>query len=184
MLTMALRFAISMKPPSQAQLRKRDFESVAREELPVLYRVARRLTRDTTLAEDLVGQALLDASRGWNSFDGQFPRSWLIRILQNRFFKESKRAVARPTSVPLDESLVGEEIWTELDWSVIGPRLFDELDKLPEEYRLAVQLCDVEQLSYEEAASAMEVPIGTVRSRVFRGRRLLRQKLAWLVEGS
>ncbi|HSI73014.1 MAG TPA: sigma factor-like helix-turn-helix DNA-binding protein, partial [Fimbriimonas sp.] len=63
---------------------------------------------------------------------------------------------------------------------LMGDHILQELDDLPDEYRLAVTLCDAEGLSYQEVADALEVPIGTVRSRLFRGRRLLREKLAWM----
>jgi len=156
---------------------------VAQAELPVLYRVARRLTLDPSRAEDLVSQTLLDAARAWDAFDGRFPRSWLIKILQNNFRRDLRRAASQPETVSLETPVEATcEIWHELNWRAIGSRLMEELDKLPEEYRLAVTLCDVEELSYEEAADAMGVPKGTVRSRLFRGRRMLRNKLASFVD--
>jgi len=173
----------SIKPFGLAQRRKAAFETVAQAELPVLYRVARRLTLDPSRAEDLVSQTLLDAARAWDAFDGRFPRSWLIKILQNNFRRDLRRAASQPETVSLETPVEATcEIWHELNWRAIGSRLMEELDKLPEEYRLAVTLCDVEELSYEEAADAMGVPKGTVRSRLFRGRRMLRNKLASFVD--
>ncbi|SRR5581483_2105575 len=168
-------------PPAGAN-RKLEFEQTALGELPVLYRVARRLTGDAHQAEDLVAQALLDAAKGWHSFDGAHPRSWLIRILRNRYLRHAQREASKPRHVQLNEAAaMQKDIWEDLDWQMIGPKILDALDELPEEYRTAVSLCDVEQMSYEDASLAMQVPIGTVRSRVFRGRRLLREKLAWVV---
>ncbi len=163
----------------------KSFEDVALGELPVLYRVAKRLTSDSDWAEDLVGQTLLDAGKGWENFDGEFPRSWFIRILQNNFKKDIRRAVSRPQTTQIEEQTAADDadIWGELDWSLIGPHIMEEVERLPEEYRLAVVLCDIEGMKYEEAAEAMEVPVGTVRSRLFRGRRFLRERLAQYVDG-
>jgi RNA polymerase sigma-70 factor (ECF subfamily) len=159
------------------------FEDVARAELPVLYRVAARLTRQSEDAEDLVSRCLLSAARGWESFDGRHARSWLIRILKNEFF--NSRRSGRVAPVGLDEITepADEGFWENVSDRALSEALMSELENLPEEYRLAVVLCDVEQMSYEEAASALEVPIGTVRSRLFRGRRILRARLAHWSEG-
>jgi RNA polymerase sigma-70 factor (ECF subfamily) len=160
------------------------FEQIALRELPVLYRVARRLTLDDSEAEDLVGQSLLLAAKAWNSFDGRFARSWLIRILKNEHLATRRRKASKPEAALDDVDEPSDEgFWEEVSWRAVGSQVMAELDKLPAEYRMAVALCDVEQLSYEEAAAAMDVPIGTVRSRLFRGRKLLRAKLAHVVEG-
>jgi len=155
-------------------------------ELPVLYRVAKRLTRNPAIAEDLVAQTLLDASKGWDSFDGEFPRSWLIKILRNNHSKALRTTAARPTSQPIDDVELGvsPDFLGDLNFKLIGNRIMEELDTLPEEYRMAIVLCDVEELPYHEAAEIMDVPIGTVRSRLFRGRQMLRTKLAHLVDGA
>lgn len=159
---------------------RKPFEDVARAELPVLYRVATRLTRNEQDAEDLVGRCLLLASKAWDSFDGRYARSWLIRILKNEFLN-SQRVVKNQPSASLDDVTEPSEdnFWAEISDRALVDALMDELDKLPDEYRLAVALCDIEGLSYEEAAEALEVPIGTVRSRLFRGRRMLRAGLAY-----
>jgi RNA polymerase sigma-70 factor, ECF subfamily len=162
--------------------RKGSFESKVRSELPVLYRVARRLCGCPTEAEDLVGQTLMKACRGWDGFDGRFLRSWLIQILRREFYDRRRQANAAPLVLDLEEiDLVDDGDWSAVDWKLAAERILDELDRLPEEYRLAVQLCDVEEMSYEEAAEAMEVPIGTVRSRLYRGRAQLRQRLSAFV---
>ena len=166
--------------PHAVALRKIPFDEVARRELPTLYRVARRLTLDPTDAEDLVATTLLSAARAWEAFDGAYPRSWLLRILRNGFL-QTKRA-GQVETVERDPDLVGEEPWGAIDWGLVGPHLVTHLDRLPEEYRLAVALCDIEELSYDEAAAAMEVAVGTVRSRLFRGRRLLRTSLDGFLE--
>lgn len=159
-------------------LRKPDFETAVRSELPVLYRVARRMVRNDDEAADLVQQALVKAFGAWRKFDGKHLRSWLIKILRNENLMRI-RSESRAEFVELVEtSAVDTGFWDEVLWRNQVSRLLDELDGLPHEFRIAVVLCDVEQLSYEEAASAMDVPIGTVRSRLSRGRALLRSRLA------
>ncbi|MBX3120432.1 MAG: RNA polymerase sigma factor [Fimbriimonadaceae bacterium] len=160
------------------------FEDVALAEMAVLYRVARRLTMDDVWAEDLVGQTLLQAAKGWSGFDGRYPRSWLIRILQNVYRKDLRRASSRPATVPLEDYIPeSSDTWASVNWRLVGEFIQEELDKLPDEYKLAVTLCDVEEMTYDEAAEALGVPQGTVKSRLFRGRRLLRQRLAVIQPG-
>lgn len=167
---------------SMWSLRKPDFETAIRAELPVLYRVARRMVRSDDEAADLVQQALLKAFRAWKRFDGQHLRSWLIKILRNENLMRL-RADRRAEFTELDEAITVETgLWDELCWRDQAAHILQELDNLPEEFRLAVVLCDVEQLSYEEAARAMDIPLGTVRSRLSRGRALLRLRLADPVE--
>ena len=156
---------------------------MARAELATLYRVAVRLCGNSEDAEDLASQTILNAHRAWESFDGAYPRSWLIKILKNEFLAmRRKRGGAGNVSIGQIPEPSDEGFWEEVSWNAVGDNILRELDKLPEEYRLAVSLCDVEEMSYEEAAVALEIPIGTVRSRLFRGRRLLRAKLAHIVE--
>lgn len=172
------------KPLAETRSIKESFETVVNRELPILYRVAKRLASNSSDAEDLVGGALLLAARAWSNFDGRHPRSWLIRILKNEHLGIVRKRSVRP-EVALDDIVepAEEGFWQAISWKSVGTNILSELDQLPEEYRLAVTLCDVEELSYEEASEAMEVPVGTVRSRLFRGRRLLRARLVGVVEG-
>lgn len=161
-----------------------DFEQVVLAELPVLYRVAKHITGDPSVAEDLVAQTLLDAGRGWPGFDGRYPRSWLIMILKNNYKKGLRHSAARPQVEPLTEDrfCIKRDLVEDLNMKAVGVRLMEEVNKLPEEFKMAVVLCDIEEMSYQEAAHAVGVPTGTIRSRLYRGRRLLRRKLAGLVE--
>ena len=156
------------------------FEQLARAELDLLYRVARRLTRNETDVEDVVSQALLKAARAWKTFDGRYPRSWLIKILKNEYLGNLRTGKLVTTSLDdaEDPGCSEASVWRDLDARALGDEVIEQLDRLPEEYRLAVSLCEVEGLSYSEAAEALDVPVGTVRSRLFRGRRALRDKLA------
>lgn len=164
---------------------KPNFETVALAELPVLYRVARRMTHDSSAAEDLVGTTLMKAAAGWSAFDGRFPRSWMIRIMQNARSREASKQASQPLQVPIEDAdSQPNDIWRDLDNRLLSGSIIQELDNLPEEYRLAVTLCDMEELSYDEAAEAMSVPVGTVRSRLYRGRQQLRDRLAVLSPAS
>ena len=151
----------------------------------MLYRTARRFIGSGPDAEDLVSQTLLLAARGWTSFDGRFPRSWLIKIMKNEFLRLRRSVQSKPETTSFEDGPEphGEDsAWRDLDTRMLTDAIVEHLDGLPEEYRLAVSLCDVEELSYIEAADALEVPVGTIRSRLFRGRRLLRDRLAWCQE--
>lgn len=163
----------------------------AREALPWIddvYRFARSLTREEADADDVVQETYLRAYRSWHTFlPGTDCRRWLFTICRNVFLRSRERQ--RPT-VDLDD---GEQdaiaagsvyaaarergydaLYARLD---LAPVLRDALDELAEPFRSAVILVDVNDMSYEGAAEVMGVPIGTVRSRLFRGRRLLQEKL-------
>ena len=179
--------------PPAASTAQRDAE-FARDALPWLddvYRFALSLTRDEADADDVVQETYLRAYRSWHTFiPGTDCRRWLFTICRNVFLRSRERQ--RPT-VDLEDGeqdalAAGsvyaaarergyDDIYARLD---IGPALREAIDELAEPFRSAVLLVDVEDMSYESAAEVMEVPIGTVRSRLFRGRRLLQEKLASL----
>ena len=155
-----------------------DFELAVKSELAVLYRVARRMGANPDESEDLVQITLIKAYQAWKRFDGRHLRSWLIRILRNERLMMI-RADRNELSLdePNSQEVAEEPFWNELSWKLQADRIMEELEDLPEIYKLAIHLCDVEQMSYEEAAEAMDVPIGTVRSRLFRARAMLRKRL-------
>lgn len=171
------RTAVSWQEPSH------DFEKLVKGELPVLYRVARRMGCTVEEAEDVIQSALLKAYRAWHKFDGQHLRSWLIRIMRNERLMSIRGTVHtgtldgdEPTEVPVDS------FWDDTKWRLQADQLLNELDRLPEIYKSIIQLCDVEEMSYEEAATALEIPVGTVRSRLFRGRTMLRERLTGVID--
>ncbi|MFZ4508082.1 MAG: RNA polymerase sigma factor [Fimbriimonas sp.] len=162
---------------------KPDFETVALAELPVLYRVAKRLAFNESDAEDLVGQALFLAARAWPEFDGRFPRSWLIRILRTEYLGQVRKKASRPEIAVDDLAEPSDEgFWEEIAWKSVGSNILEEVDKLPEDYRLAITLCDVEEMPYDEAAEALGIPQPTLRTRLFRARKILRSRLVHLSE--
>lgn len=155
-----------------------------------LFRIALNILRDEDAAGDAVQQALISAFRNLQSFRGGSLRSWLSRIVVNAAY-DGLRREARSRTIPLEFfDQDGEEMEPASWLADPGPspeeqaetgELLDaiqaSLQKLPEPYRLALQLVDVEGLSYEEAAAALDVPKGTVKSRLARARDALRQSL-------
>src|SRR6476469_749516 len=178
---------------SAADVERRDAE-FAREALPWIddvYRFALSLTRDEADADDVVQETYLRAYRSWHTFiPGTDCRRWLFTICRNVFLRSRERqrptvdledgeqdAVAASSVYSAARERGYDDIFARLD---LAPALREALDELAEPFRSAVILVDVEDMSYESAAEVMGVPIGTVRSRLFRGRRLLQEKLASL----
>lgn len=172
------------------ELRAR-FERDALPLLPSLYSAALRLTRNPSDAEDLVQEVYLRAFRGFGRFEeGTNLRAWLYRILMNTFINAYRRKQREPITVQ-DEEIPDWYLYDRLGASGVEAsaetevldRLPDEdvqraLEALPERFRMAVLLADVEGFSYREIAEILGVPIGTVMSRLHRGRKAL-QKALW-----
>jgi RNA polymerase sigma-70 factor, ECF subfamily len=159
--------------------------------LPGLYSAALRMTRDPSDAEDLVQETYLRAYRGFAGFEeGTNLKAWMYRILTNTFINAYRKKQREPVTVQDDDiedwylydriGAAGVEASAE---SEVLEKLPDEdvqraLEALPEGFRLAVLLADVEGFSYKEIAGILEIPIGTVMSRLHRGRRAL-EKALW-----
>ncbi len=165
------------------------FEQTALPNIDVLYSTALRLTRNPAEAEDLVQDTMVRAYRFWDGFiPGTSIKAWLLTILRNTFINAYHRqnrtrkihgdlgqqvAALGPSTTgsalasepPGPEQALGQKLTRE--------RILAALESLPEDYRMAVVLADLEQLSYKEIAEVMQCPIGTVMSRIHRGRRLL-----------
>lgn len=157
---------------------KPDFAKVVDQELEVLFRIARQLTGNDTDAEDLVGQTLLQATKAWDRFDGSYPRGWLIKILRNEHPGSIRYSQSRPT-IALEETAEPAETcyWKEIDWQVVGKDIMRILQMLPEEFRLVISLCDIEDLTRDEVAIVLAIPVGTINSRLHRARKMLRTKI-------
>src|SRR5580693_1444940 len=159
--------------------------------LDAMYGVACKLTRNPTEAEDLVQDAFVKAMRARDQFNaGTNLKAWLFRILTNTFINKYRRGglersvLDGPDADPLADGWVSASTMRQLrdpESLALMPIVQDEirraLDALPAEFRLAVVLCDVEEFSYEEIAQMMGCPIGTVMSRLHRGRKLLQRAL-------
>ena len=165
---------------------RRAFEAEALPHLDTVYRVALRLAGSESQADDLTQETMLRAFRSWHQFkSGTNVRAWLLTILRHTFINEYRRT--RRAGVTLDVSEVEEfRVFPDVQEADPEGRFFDQIiddevlraiDALPEEFREALVLSDVEDLSYAEIAKVLEVPIGTVKSRLFRARRALQKQL-------
>ena len=180
----------------QARKLRREFEDEAVPHLDALYGVALRLTRNPRDAEDLVQDTVLRAYRYWHKFErGTNCKAWLFKILTNTFInryhrvrRDREHLASVAAQVDLDEAATQDILSHEVAEASRDPegalasRLLSDdvvraLETLPAEFRLAVLLSDVEEFSYKEIAEIMECPVGTVMSRLFRGRRLLQRAL-------
>ena len=146
-----------------------------------LYTVAYRLTGNDADAQDLVQEVLLRVRRGLATYRPGSLEAWLSRITTNAFLDETRRRKRRPSEpLPDDPDRVlagGEDAATALAAATLPDEVQAALRALPDEYRAAVVLCDVVGLAYGEIADQLGVPVGTVRSRIHRGRALLRSSL-------
>lgn len=168
-----------------------DFEEQALEHLPSLMAVAMRLTRNHAEGEDLVQDTFVKAMRAKSQFEpGTNLRAWLLKIQTNTFINRYRRGALErsvmdgATAEPLQDGWIGSATMNAVrdpESLALRPMLEAEiqaaLDDVPEEFRLAVVLADVEELSYKEISDIMGCPIGTVMSRLHRGRRMLKGKL-------
>ncbi|HEV8624901.1 MAG TPA: sigma-70 family RNA polymerase sigma factor [Acidimicrobiia bacterium] len=155
------------------------WEAVARTHGRFLYNVAYRLTGNDDDAYDLVQEALLRVRKGLETYQPGSMEAWLSRIVTNVFLDEVRRRRRRPVeALPEDpERLLPSSPGADEATESLPDDVQAALRRLPEDFRTAVVLCDVVGLSYEEIADALSVPVGTVRSRIHRGRRLLRAAL-------
>jgi len=159
------------------------FESLAMEQMEVLYRVARRMARDAHAAEDLVQETYLRAFRSAESFQLDVAygiRPWLIRIMYNLNVTRGQREMRQPKAMA-DEHLDAASIATpppSAQWlEGMDDKLKRAFDGLGEEYRTVLHLWAIEEFSYKEIADSLGVPIGTVMSRLHRARSKLSEQL-------
>ena len=173
-----------------------NFERDAMEYASQLYSAALRMTRNPADAEDIVQETYLKAYRAYDTFkEGTNLKAWLYRILTNTYINRYRKLQRRPAEVELGElqdlylfKRLGESSGAErsTEESVLDTMVDSDikaaLESLPERFRLPVLLADVEGFSYKEIAEIVDVPIGTVMSRLHRGRKALQKKLWSLAE--
>jgi len=170
--------------------KRRQFEKLAHPLVRPLYQTALRLTRQTEWAEDLTQDVLIRAYERFDLFKpGTNFRAWLFTILTHTYLNDCERSRRRPLTTSFDTVNDQNSAWefpapeadnnpaTALLTDVLTEEVQKALDNLPEEFRVAVILVDMEEMTYQEAANALQVPVGTIRSRVSRGRALLRNQL-------
>jgi RNA polymerase sigma-70 factor, ECF subfamily len=168
--------------------RDREFEREALPWLDDVYRFALSLTRDSVDAEDVVQDTFLRAYKSWHTYvPGSDCRRWLFTICRNVFLRSLER---RSPTIEIGESEgdaltngatfreasrdTTDDLYARLD---LGPAIERALAKLPEPFQSTLVLVDVEDQPYEAAATILGIPVGTVRSRLFRGRRLMQEML-------
>ena len=171
--------------------KRKSFEAEALQHMEALYRTALRMTKNESDAEDLVQEAYVKAYRFWDRFEpGSNCRAWLFKIMTNIFINEYRSKTRSPMSVNVDE-LDDNFLYGQLavDQTTRNPeqelfsRIFDDdvkkaIESLPDDFRLVVVLAFLEGFSYQEIADIMDLQLGTVKSRLHRGRKLL-QKALW-----
>ena len=183
------RFAISFPRSRAAPAQARSFDSLILPHLDGAYNLARYLTRDAVASEDVVQDAMVRAFRAFGQFHGNSPRAWLFAIVRNCC--RTAQAGTRSTTLVVHENRLGEEAVTRLkehpdpaptpEEAVMRgsevERVCRAVEAMPEPFREAVVLRDLEDLSYAEIAQVTGVPVGTVMSRLSRGRAMLAKEL-------
>ncbi len=157
-----------------------DFETEAMPFMPDLYRVAMWLTRNRTEAEDLVQETMMQAIKSFHRYElGTNCRAWLTTIMYNLNFKRLKK-MGQMKIVDDPEEKIAQTIAFEpqIPQTLTDEAVIAAMQNVPENFRQVVVLADIEEFSYKEIAAILNIPIGTVMSRLARGRKVLRIELA------
>ncbi len=172
--------------------KQREFEDTAMEHTDALYRTALRMTKNTKDAEDLVQETLLKAFRFFDRFEkGTNIKAWLFKIMMNIFINDYRQKSKKPTSMSY-EDVDDNYLYHQLKFQkseggdpegTLFSRIFDDdvkkaIEELPDDFRIVVVLAFLEEFSYQEIAEIAGLQLGTVKSRLHRGRKLL-QKSLW-----
>lgn len=166
-----------------------EFEAEALPHMDVLYNFALRTTGNQDDARDLLQETYLKAYRFWEKYEkGTNIRAWLFRIMKNSYINRYRKETKEPDKVDYEEienfynliraeSTNPNDLQEKLFGNLLGDEVSKALESLPDDFRTVVILSDIEGLTYEEIAEFVECPIGTVRSRLHRGRKLLQARL-------
>lgn len=170
--------------------KRQAFEKEALPHMDALYRTALRMTKNVGDAEDLVQEALVKAYRFWDKFEtGSNCRAWLFKIMTNVFINEYRSKSRSPMSVNVDDiddnylygqlaaNSDGDNPEKELFAKILDDDVKKAIDELPEDFRIVVVLSFIEGFSYQEIAEIADLQLGTVKSRLHRGRKLLQKEL-------
>lgn len=157
--------------------------------MDALYNFAFHLTTDEDDSNDLVQETFLKAYRFIESYQqGTNAKAWLFKILKNGFINDYRRRSKQPSKVDYDEVVSYHDtddeshveyldLRQELFQGMLGDEVTRALNELPVDFKTIILLCDIEEFSYEEIAKIIDIPIGTVRSRLHRARNILKEKL-------
>lgn len=175
--------------------RRQSFEEEAIPHLDAVYRFALRLAGSASEAEDLVQETFLRAYRAWEQYTpGTRAKSWLFTICRNAFLRQREREKRRHEIVdqaargnpdtdagayelPIFVGSRDDDPEGDFFRSLVDDTILEAIDKLPADFREAVVLSDLHGLPYQDVADVLDIPLGTVKSRLFRGRRLLQEQL-------
>ncbi len=158
-------------------------------QMDALYNFAFHLTLDEDDANDLVQETFLKAYRFIDSYQqGTNAKAWLFKILKNGFINEYRKKTKQPAKVDYDDIVSFHDtdddghveyldLRTDLFQGMLGDEVTRALNQLPVDFKTIILLCDIEEFSYEEIAKIIDIPIGTVRSRLHRARNILKEKL-------
>jgi RNA polymerase sigma-70 factor (ECF subfamily) len=172
----------------EAILKKR-FQETMVPHMDLLFNYANYLTGERAVASDLLQETFMKAFRFFDKFEeGTNARAWLYRIMRNTFINEYRRGKRTPNLVEFDEQLTpyhftpestreSNDLREQIDAESFGDEITRAIGGLPEKYKSVIVLRDVEDLPYEEIAEALNIPVGTVRSRLHRGRAILFEAL-------
>jgi len=166
------------------------FEEELMPHIESLYGFAFHLTHDEEDSNDLVQDTCLKAFRAMESYQrGTNGKAWMFRILKNTFINEFRRKAKGPIPIDFSEfNVIPDEeednhfatfsdLRTEMFDKMMGDEVTEAVNALPGDFRIVILLCDIEDFSYEEISKILDIPIGTVRSRLHRGRNMLKDKL-------
>jgi RNA polymerase sigma-70 factor (ECF subfamily) len=167
-------------PETSSQIVFEDFEAAALPHINDLFRTARRVIGSQTEAEDVVQETFLQA---WKSFHRYEPgtncRAWLFKILFHVISHHRRKLFRLPVADVAEETLAEIAVYTPApNQHLADEEILAAFDKLPQLYRAVVLLADVQEFSYKEIAAALDIPLGTVMSRLNRGRKILRESLS------
>lgn len=160
------------------------FERQAEKVFPSIFGTALRLTRNREDAEDLAQEAIVRAYDAFDRFDGSNFKAWILRIVTNLYINKYRQRQRGPQLASIEDDGILEPVsdsGTEPDRllldELVGAEVEEALSRIPDDFRMTVLLSDIEGMSYQEIADISGVPIGTVRSRLARGRSMLRKQL-------
>jgi len=175
--------------PRSTRRKQEDFQKEALPHSDILYNYALRTTGSPDDARDLLQETFLKAFRFWDKYEkGTNIRAWLFRIMKNSYINRYRKESKEPDKVDYGDvenfynSIRAEykdtnDLQEKLFGNLLGDEVAKALESIPEDFRTVVILCDIEGLTYEEIAEFIDRPIGTVRSRLHRGRKLLQAQL-------